>query len=54
MDVSINSTGNMACGVASCALDGGHAITVLGRDPATAELLHGLGMGSGTAATVVA
>ncbi len=54
MDISISSTSNMACDVASCARDGGHAITVLGRDPATAALRHGLGMGSGTAAKVVA
>jgi len=54
MDISINDTGNMACGVASCALDGGHAIAVLGRGRATAALRHGLGTGSGTAAKVVA
>ena len=54
MDISINDTGNIACGVASCALDGGHAIAVLGRDPATAALRPGLATGSGTAAKVVA
>ena len=39
MDITIIGTGNMARGIATRALEGGHAVTVLGTDRAKAEAL---------------
>jgi predicted dinucleotide-binding enzyme len=39
MDVTIIGTGNMARGIATRALEGGHGVTVLGTDQAKAEAL---------------
>ena len=39
MDITIIGTGNMARGIATRALEGGHGVTVLGTDRAKAEAL---------------
>ena len=41
MDITIIGTGNMARGIATRALDGGHAVTLLGTEKAKAEALAG-------------
>ena len=41
MDVTIIGTGNMARGIATRALDGGHAVTLLGTEAGHAEALAG-------------
>jgi 8-hydroxy-5-deazaflavin:NADPH oxidoreductase len=41
MDITIIGTGNMARGIATRALAGGHAVTLLGTDSAKAEALAG-------------
>ena len=41
MDITIIGTGNMARGIATRALEGGHGVTVLGTDRAKAEALAG-------------
>ena len=52
MNVSIIGTGNMARGIASRALAGGHAVTLLGREPGKAEALAGDLTGDVRAGTV--
>ena len=41
MDITIIGTGNMARGIATRALAGGHAVTLLGREPDQAAALAG-------------
>jgi predicted dinucleotide-binding enzyme len=41
MDVTIIGTGNMARGIATRALAGGHAVTLIGHKPGAAEALAG-------------
>jgi NADPH-dependent F420 reductase len=41
MDITIIGTGNMARGIATRALDGGHTVTLLGTEPGHAEALAG-------------
>jgi len=52
MQISIIGTGNMARGIATRALAGGHAVTVLGTEPGKAQALAGELAGDVTAGTV--
>jgi predicted dinucleotide-binding enzyme len=51
MNLTIIGTGNMARGIATRALAGGHAVTLLGRDPSNAGSLAGELGGDATAGT---
>jgi 8-hydroxy-5-deazaflavin:NADPH oxidoreductase len=52
MDITIIGTGNMARGIATRALAGGHAVTLLGTEAAKAEVLAGALSGDVRAGTV--
>ncbi len=52
MDITIIGTGNMARGIATRALAGGHTVTLLGREPEKAQALAGELSGDVRAGTV--